>query len=306
MLNNIDKISVYLISGNLGSGKTTFISSLSKTSKFKNSFIVENEFANHGVDKNVLSDFFNEDNIIDINGGCICCSTGNELILAFDKIKKINFKNYPVIIETTGVASSVQVLRKLFLSDIFNQSFQIKSNILIIDLLEDNIENLTNKINEIKLADKIILSKNDLVDQAKRTTLVEFIESLNENAELFFSNKGLFDYEKFSENSNSYDEIINNNFKLIMLNNSIIHKDEISYEIIDGKLDFSKEEFEKRINEIFRMNKIFRIKGDFLDKFDQTWHIEATPNNIDIKKLAKKSNSYSIVFIGENLSKLNI
>lgn len=63
------KISTYLIHGSLGSGKTTLLKNILRIPEFKKSVVIENEFANYNVDKELLDDC--QVKILDVSGGCV-------------------------------------------------------------------------------------------------------------------------------------------------------------------------------------------------------------------------------------------
>ena len=135
-MNKKSKFPLYLVHGRLGAGKTSIISHLAKTEHFKHAFVIENEFAQENIDGPILGGHFGQNNIFEISGGCICCSSGAELLDVLQKIKDSNTGDLaPVIVETTGVASSVQLLKQLLLSDIFHKNYYLAKNILVLDAL---------------------------------------------------------------------------------------------------------------------------------------------------------------------------
>ena len=79
-------INVYIVSGFLGSGKTTFIQKLLREKKFSKVMLLENEFGEEGVD----GSFFDEGlNVKEINNGCICCSLKGDFASALADIEEM-------------------------------------------------------------------------------------------------------------------------------------------------------------------------------------------------------------------------
>src|SRR5665213_613916 len=97
---------IYLIHGGLGAGKTSLVKDMLTTDKnFKSAIVIENEFAAENIDAQILSNHIPHSNILEISGGCICCSSSEELISVLQQISQKITVPVPVIIETTGVAS---------------------------------------------------------------------------------------------------------------------------------------------------------------------------------------------------------
>ena len=125
------KNKLYLINGALGSGKTTLLQFLLKQPDFKNVRVIENEFASSSIDSNVLKEHAHD--IETIAGGCICCSTGTELVDILNKYAKTK---EPVIIESTGVANTLKVVEQLILSDVL-EKYEITNVLYIVYSFQD-------------------------------------------------------------------------------------------------------------------------------------------------------------------------
>jgi G3E family GTPase len=299
-----NKIELYLVHGTLGSGKTSFISHLADSEYFKNSYIIENEFANQNIDKGVLSEHYHND-IIDISGGCVCCSTGNELIDALNKISEVNINKYPVILETTGVANSVQLLKKLFLNNNFNSRFQLKRNILIIDLLENSLESLKAKTLDISLADTVVLNKIDLINEVKKDEVKSFVKDLNREAVILESAKGKVDFNTLLNDKILADDFVTKHFDELISFTEINHEENVSYEILSVKNPIDKDIFEIKIKSLLENFEVFRVKGYFKDQSNKFWHIEATKHNIEITP-TKHITNLNIVIIGNDIKNINL
>src|SRR5580704_12099925 len=98
------RIPIVLINGSLGSGKTTLVKRLLKSQPFAGSLLIENEFASVNIDQQSIADDHG-DEILEISGSCICCSTGEELESALDGIVARHWDK-PVLLEATGMANS--------------------------------------------------------------------------------------------------------------------------------------------------------------------------------------------------------
>ena len=98
-------INVYIVSGFLGSGKTTFIQHLLEKKKFSKVMLLENEFGEVGVD----GAFFDKSlNVKEINNGCICCRLKGDFADALEEIQDMGVSD--LIIEPSGVGKLSDIL----------------------------------------------------------------------------------------------------------------------------------------------------------------------------------------------------
>ena len=169
-------INVYIISGFLGSGKTTFIQKLLQEKKFEKVMLLENEFGEVGVDG---SFFDSKLNVKEINNGCICCSLQGDFADALEEIEDMGVTD--LIIEPSGVGK---------LSDIINvvkqdADFRIVSHICVVDVktcrkYHINFKEYFN--DQVSAANAIILSHVDVADEETINNAIEIVKELNKEA----------------------------------------------------------------------------------------------------------------------------
>lgn len=281
------KPQLYLINGPLGAGKTTVLKYLLSLPEFKNSRIIENEFANYSVDTEQLHE--HESVIQTIAGVCICCSTGDELI---DALKDLVTSEQPVIIEATGVANSLRLVEKLVLGNMFDV-YSLAHGLFVLDAreaIESLDETLLRYRNELLAADTVLLSKADLISE----TDLEVVEIALKNmgVEYFSVSKdGAFDPELLKRKSGmlnffaDLDEEIRN------------HDADTSYTVIQLDGDrFSSQQLSDSWEVLQNRFGLRRMKGDFVDGDGVKWHVEATPHQIRCTK--GSSAVQSLVCIG--------
>ena len=103
-----DKIPATVITGFLGSGKTTMIRNLLANANGRRIALIINEFGDLGVDGDVLrgcgADACSEDDIIELTNGCICCTVADDFIPTMEKLISKDRKIDHIIIETSGLA----------------------------------------------------------------------------------------------------------------------------------------------------------------------------------------------------------
>ena len=171
-------INVYIVSGFLGSGKTTFIQKLLTEKKFEKVMLLENEFGEVGVDG---SFFDSKLNIKEINNGCICCSLQGDFADALEEIEDMGVSD--LIIEPSGVGK---------LSDIINvvkadADFRIVSHICIVDVktckkYHINFKEYFN--DQVIAANAVILSHCDVADEDTINKAIEIVRELNDHAQI--------------------------------------------------------------------------------------------------------------------------
>ena len=171
-------INVYIVSGFLGAGKTTFIQKLLSEKTFEKVMLLENEFGEVGVD----GAFFNSGlQIKEINNGCICCSLQGDFEEALEEIEDMGVTD--LIIEPSGVGKLSEIINVIREDD----DFRIVSHICIVDVKTCKKYHLNFKEyfdDQVKAANAIILSHVDVADEAKITAAEELIREINPDAEI--------------------------------------------------------------------------------------------------------------------------
>ena len=169
-------INVYIVSGFLGAGKTTFIQKLLKEKKFEKVMLLENEFGEIGVD----GAFFDKSlNIKEINNGCICCSLQGDFEDALEEIEEMGVSD--LLIEPSGVGK---------LSEIINvvrgdSDFRIVSHICVVDVKTCRKYHLNFKEyfnDQVAAANAVILSHTDVADEETIEQARQIARELNEEA----------------------------------------------------------------------------------------------------------------------------
>ena len=128
------KIPVSVITGFLGSGKTTLLNFILTKNHGKRIAVIENEFGEVGVDDRLVKSKFKEDEeIFEMNNGCICCTVRGDLIRILKNLLKRKDKFDYVLIETTGLADPAPVAQTFFVDDDVSAAFELDGIVTVID-----------------------------------------------------------------------------------------------------------------------------------------------------------------------------
>ncbi|HRO15166.1 MAG TPA: cobalamin biosynthesis protein CobW [Paracoccus sp. (in: a-proteobacteria)] len=112
---DLSKVPVTVVTGFLGSGKTTLIRHLMRNPQGKRLAVLVNEFGTVGVDGNILRDCADEncpaDNIVELANGCICCTVADDFIPTIETLLAREPRPDHILIETSGLALPKPLLR---------------------------------------------------------------------------------------------------------------------------------------------------------------------------------------------------
>lgn len=179
------RIPIYILSGFLGSGKTTTLLEFIKHCKENNlkPAILLNEIGKVNLDQHL----FNDTELVELLEGCICCSIKDEFVKALSAIKENVTNPYDlVIVEGTGVATPIELL-SVFGSPIFTKYFEVYSVITLLNAqsyLEDvsffSLNSVVKQIllEQVKYASYILINKIDLISQNKLEKVIKSIDKL--------------------------------------------------------------------------------------------------------------------------------
>ena len=289
---------ILLVSGFLGAGKTTFIKELAKNINLE--FVVlENEYADIGVDK----DFLNEKNlnVWEMSEGCICCSMKGDFKSSIKRIYSEINPEY-LIIEPTGVGMLSSIIENI--REIDNNDIEILSPITLIDITSFNeyLETFNNFfIDNLKNTGKVILTKLENSSHFEIENIKNEILKINNNLEILTTDYRTFPKKWFGEilNKSIDNKIIDKNFSLkTHINLRTFSKENINLETMDELGLF----LNKLVNGDF--GKIYRAKG--IVKIDGYWgKFNLVYKNFEMEPITDAKGT-KIVIIGNNLDIENL
>ncbi|MCB0970163.1 MAG: GTP-binding protein, partial [Acidimicrobiales bacterium] len=101
------KVPVTVLTGFLGSGKTTLLNHILTEEHGRRIAVIENEFGEVGIDDALVLDA--EEEIFEMNNGCICCTVRGDLIRILGNLMRRRDRFDQILIETTGLADPAPV-----------------------------------------------------------------------------------------------------------------------------------------------------------------------------------------------------
>jgi G3E family GTPase len=132
MVELVNLIPVTILTGYLGSGKTTFLNYLLKEQHGYKFAIIENEFGDVGIDDALV--FQSQDEIIEMMNGCVCCTVRGDIIITIQKLIKERAGQFShIIIETTGLADPAPVAQTFFVDEEVKKLCRLDSIVTFID-----------------------------------------------------------------------------------------------------------------------------------------------------------------------------
>jgi len=176
-------IPVAVVTGFLGSGKTTLIRRLLRESDFVETAVIVNEFGEVGLD-HLMLDSAREDVLV-LEGGCLCCAAQGDLVRALRSLlarstrgELPNFRR--VVIETSGLADPGPILLSLMTDPLRLSRFKLRALTATVDCLlgGEALRRQDVAARQLALADRVLLTKTDLADEVQQAAARETARGL--------------------------------------------------------------------------------------------------------------------------------
>ncbi|WP_372884260.1 cobalamin biosynthesis protein CobW [Shimia sp.] len=204
-MSSLEKLPVTVITGFLGSGKTTLIRNLMQNPQGKRLAVVVNEFGDVGVDGEILKSCAipdcPEENIMELANGCICCTVADDFIPTIEALMALEPRPEHIVIETSGLALPKPLLKAFDWPDIRSKitvdgvialadaeavaDGRFAANVAAVDAQREADDSLDHETplsevfaDQVSCADIVLLTKPDLagpegVARAKEIVLAE-------------------------------------------------------------------------------------------------------------------------------------
>ena len=190
MVSENERVPVTVVTGFLGSGKTTLVNYILSENHGKRIAVIENEFGEIGIDDALVIDA--EEEIFEMNNGCICCTVRGDLIRILGTLMKRKDKFDYILVETTGLADPAPVAQTFFVDDEIRNQLRLDAIITVVDakhlalhLFEEKEVGIENEaLEQLAFADRVLVNKIDLVSEEELLRVEGQIRSINAGASI--------------------------------------------------------------------------------------------------------------------------
>jgi G3E family GTPase len=180
-----EKIPVTIVTGFLGSGKTTLVNHILKEQHGRKIAVIVNEFGEIGIDGQLtIAD--DDEQIVEFNNGCLCCTVRGDLVRTLEDLTQRADLD-AVLIETTGLADPAPVASTFIVADEIKAKFSLDAFITVVDArnLQQNLKDSHEAQEQVAFADIILINKIDLVSPQEIDRVKQQIWELNPISKIY-------------------------------------------------------------------------------------------------------------------------
>ena len=188
-------VPVTVLTGFLGSGKTTLLNALLRHPDMDETAVLVNEFGEVGLDHLLVRRI--DESVILLNAGCLCCTVRGDLV---DSLRDLFLKRVKgevpefrrVAIETTGLADPAPVIHTLMTDPLIGARYRLDGIVTTVDAVHGagQLDGHPESVKQAAVADRLVLTKTDLTDEAHVADLLDSLHHLNPAAPVIVADHG--------------------------------------------------------------------------------------------------------------------
>ena len=298
-------IPVTILTGYLGAGKTTLLNYILTEKHGHRIAVIENEFGEINIDSELV--LSSDEEIFELTNGCVCCvaTARADLLRIVEKLLARKDKYDHILVETSGAADPTPVAQTFFVNEQVMTGTALDAIVTMVDARHVAQHLDHHAIDQIVIADRIILNKVDLADEAQLADVEAKIRALNATAPILRSSHAKVDLENIlgigaftaqrreislDEHEHSHEPGLDSE--------SFIFQQPFRRDRLDG---FIQKLLKDRGDDVYRMKGILAIQGD------ARRHVLQGVHRLTEIKLADawgaEPPESKLVFIGRNLDR---
>jgi G3E family GTPase len=184
-----ERAPVSVITGFLGSGKTTLLNRLLRQPDMRGAAVIVNELGEIGID-HLLVESAIEDAVL-LRSGCICCTVRGDLVDTLGSLQERRARGAipafdRVMVETTGLADPAPILQTLMREASLTPHYRLGAVVATADAVNapSQLDRFDEAVKQIALADRLVVTKTDLVPAAATDDVIALLRRLNHAAPL--------------------------------------------------------------------------------------------------------------------------
>jgi G3E family GTPase len=199
---------IHILTGFLGSGKTTLLRHLLADRDLADTAVIINEFGEVGLDHLLVREV--AEDVVLLSSGCLCCSVRDDLVSTLAELNALmRTGEIPtfarVVVETTGLADPAPIMQVILSEQRLTPFFQLGQVITTVDAVngEPTLIGHREARQQLANADRVIVTKTDLVDESNCTALIDKLTEMNPSAALLRSCKAQLPASKILEEADA-------------------------------------------------------------------------------------------------------
>lgn len=188
---------ITIVTGFLGSGKTTVLANVLRDECYQNIAVIINEYGQAGLDHRLIRRIEEKTRLL--SGGCICCNMRDDLINELKDIlnetERGEIAMERVVIETTGLADPAPILFSILMDPLLTNRFYVDGLVCCLDAAngELHLKNNPESVKQLTTADTVIITKADIATEADIALMKEKLRQLNPAALVAVAANGIID-----------------------------------------------------------------------------------------------------------------
>ena len=188
------RVPIHVLTGFLGSGKTTLLRHLLADPDLADTAVVINEFGEVGLDHLLVREV--AEDVVLLSSGCLCCSVRDDLVSTLAELNALmRAGEIPafarVVVETTGLADPAPIMQAILSETTLVPWFRLGQVITTVDAVngEQTLARHREAGQQLATADRLILTKTDLIGESEGDALGDKLRAMNPSASLLVSRK---------------------------------------------------------------------------------------------------------------------